>query len=243
MVYLPNEITSKILSTLPLNRHSRLVYIVEEEDVHRYKKSTKINLVCPHCMGCYAKPYVSGHLCFFSDKSGIHVYNPGTRDCVKLPDLPLVECGHPDIVLGLGLDRSGNEFKVVQLLLIGDNLKSEAYMHTLGSNLWRKVDDVPNVRCFSASYALVNGSLHWLTYSYRILSLDLTCEKIWAHSAPLSSLYLMPDLLLADLGGCLSICGSSSIVDTSELWIMKDYNDKESWTRLIIRTGDVMFGM
>ncbi|KAI3897046.1 hypothetical protein MKX03_015870 [Papaver bracteatum] len=106
--------------------------------------------------------------------------------------------------------------------------------------------------------ALVNGSLHWLgvpvnglgirTLSRVIVSFDLendTCTEVpvnqqlgelLLHDSKADSIVVSPfdDVLLSSLDGFLCILGgfkTRNYIMNIEIWVMKDYGDRQSWTK------------
>ncbi|PIA42329.1 hypothetical protein AQUCO_02000048v1 [Aquilegia coerulea] len=191
-----------------------------------------------------------------------YIHNPVTQECIMLPDSNSYQeyaytytynstfYFSPYVYnLGFGFDYSSNVFKVLQVLYACYGLRYsepvKAQVCTLGSNSWRILENFPRVTFFDSTPALINGSLHWLSYEH-ILSFDLGSENFGFVELPPITLSRgsrpSNTFRLVALDGCLSIADSSSNEDV-DLWIMKDYNVKESWIKLIIKRRYVEDGV
>ncbi|KAL5723032.1 hypothetical protein ACHQM5_006478 [Ranunculus cassubicifolius] len=243
-----------------LQSNSGKLFIAEEDQEFHFK-STRIGSPCPpNCSLFSPKPCNGGFLSFFSvdfeDNFCSYLYNPATGNYTKLPQFESsklvdasvkprrgVRTSSSILVPGVGVDYSTGETKVVQMFtpvkLSSRNDHTEAQIHSLGSNSWRKMENVPGLICFDGFSPVVNGSLHWLTNKKSILSFDLAMEKFGIVDLPPLSLFTMStapefsqwNFRMMDLGGCLSI-SDSSYADHTEIWIMKHYNVKESWIKI-----------
>ncbi|KAF5177619.1 F-box protein [Thalictrum thalictroides] len=236
----------------------RPIYMVEvKKEQHNYK-ATQIDFCGPHYNTKYANS-CNGLFCFsatpsYSDNDyHTYIHNPATRECVKLPssfsclESMDINLPHGDLFvnnLGIGYDFSSNAFKVLQILGVsygfGHPTSVKAQVYTLGTNSWRQLENFPHVSCFQSIPALINGSLHWPSYE-NILAFDLASENFGFVEYPQINLVpnapsVFPEInpRLVVLDGCLSIAVSSSGEDVG-LWIMKDYNVKESWIKLVIK--------
>lgn len=114
---------------------------------------------------------------------------------------------------------------------------SEAHVFTLGlgSNSWRKLEDVPRVALCATSSALVNGSVYWLGVD-SVLTFNLVSEKFGSIPNPPSTSSFDCRRIL-NLGGCLSVVYfPRGCVDCIELWVMMDCSATGSWTKFMIKT-------
>ncbi|PIA31871.1 hypothetical protein AQUCO_04700013v1 [Aquilegia coerulea] len=153
-------------------------------------------------------------------------------------------------MLGFGFDIINKVYKVVVLFLWANGrvLESETQVFTLGSSLWRTVNKAPKMRFVKGCSAYVNGSLHWLTRgepgdgsrSKIIVSFTLSSEEFGVIPSPefnylstIESFKADSLIQLVELRECLSIV-DSSFDHHIEIWVMKDYNVKESWTRFCV---------
>ncbi|KAK9091942.1 hypothetical protein Syun_026853 [Stephania yunnanensis] len=83
----------------------------------------------------------------------------------------------------------------------------------------------------------VNGSLHWLTQCHKfqqyqdIVRFDLATEQFKKVPGPSSKEFWRRSYSVVELRGCLCAVVHTNNSDTIEVWIMKDYNVKESWAK------------
>jgi F-box interacting protein len=187
----------------------------------------------------------NGLLCLSNKKEDVALWNPSTRKYRKLPVTTLEFA--PDgydfcqyTVSGFGYDETSDDYKVVRSvrLYLADNLSSGSEVYSLKNDSWRRLPDYPyNLRYLRAFAMLVSGALHWLVTSKAesnrtnlILAFDLGVEEY--------RLVPRPDFSDKDchmnvgvLGGCLTIY-CSNYINRLDVWVMKDYGVKESWTKL-----------
>ncbi|KAF5188114.1 F-box protein [Thalictrum thalictroides] len=240
------------------------IYIVElkqesQQQQHIFKAS-QIDFWGPGFKTIYANS-CHGLLCFYTQELNYtYIHNPATHEFFELPSSPLSPESNKDVnlgdtlpppyvhAIGFGYDHSSKAFKVLQIVYMIWDLSDlcfvkpvRAQVCTLGSNSWRKLENFPCVSCFGRKPALINGALHWLSDKH-ILSFDLASENFgsvqYPHSNFIPFFYFEFEseynFQLVALDACLSIAHLSSDEDF-ELWIMKDYNVKESWIKLIIK--------
>ncbi|PIA45890.1 hypothetical protein AQUCO_01600263v1 [Aquilegia coerulea] len=232
-------------------------YIVDKEQSQSAFKSTRIYVSGSDYNIIYANS-CNGLLCYsFPTNQGngysTFIQNPATQEVVNLPDSNStqestnIHFRHFMLYvhnLGFGFDSSSSLFKVLQVLHKSNGLPHsapvKAQVCTLGSNTWRRLRNFPRVSCYRSAPVLINGSLHWMTYEH-ILSFDLASENFEFLQLP--EIYLSgprrfrpeKNFRLVALDGCLSVADSSSDEDV-QLWIMKEYNVKESWIKLIVKS-------
>ncbi|PIA42957.1 hypothetical protein AQUCO_02000421v1 [Aquilegia coerulea] len=175
----------------------------------------------------------------------IYVCNPAIGEYVKIPEIS--KRTHYDIVSGFGYDEVAKEYKVIRMMFDSidyvsegnSSFKLEAEIYTLGSGVWRKMGDVSYPLRGRASSAFVNGALHWLTdefiglsVSERIISFDVSREEFHAIPPPPGFDYVSETFhfSLCDLRKSLCLLDYSSN-DQFEIWVMKKYGVKTSWTK------------
>ncbi|KAF5204042.1 F-box protein [Thalictrum thalictroides] len=179
----------------------------------------------------------------------MYICNPAICKCVKLLNCEFPKDRNAFVMHGFGFDTINGEFKVVVILLwVSDHaLQSKAQVYTLGSNSWRTVSNAPKMLFLQGCSAFVNGSLHWLTRddqvedgSMIIVSFNLSSEEFGVIPCPkfncitiMRSFTSESSTQLVELGGCLSVV-EASFGNHIEIWIMKEYNVKESWTRFSV---------
>ncbi|XP_058198396.1 F-box/kelch-repeat protein At3g06240-like isoform X1 [Rhododendron vialii] len=125
----------------------------------------------------------------------------------------------------------------------GDANITYVVVYSLKTDAWRRIQDshYHPLRCPSGVY--FNERLHWLCKrsggsegSLVIVAFDLSDEIFWKVQLP--TLFSYSKILyhhMAVLGGCLCVivCLPSFF---NEVWMMKEYGVRESWTKFTINT-------
>ncbi|KAL7185938.1 hypothetical protein ACSBR2_027819 [Camellia fascicularis] len=179
----------------------------------------------------------NGLLClsnsFYDDP--VYIYNPFTRVYKELPKSRQFD--DQELVFGFGFHPVNNEYKIVKITLFQNQRgRPEVQVYTLGSTNWRTTGKVSSRLEWQELEVLVNGRLHWLTpcrsqYSSRsIVSFDLADEQFRGVPRPECGGLNKFFYNLAVLGGCLSAVVRHRY-KRFEIWMMKEYNSKESWVK------------
>uniref|UniRef100_A0A3N7G0B5 F-box domain-containing protein n=1 Tax=Populus trichocarpa TaxID=3694 RepID=A0A3N7G0B5_POPTR len=157
---------------------------------------------------------------------------------------------YPDqeVVSGFGFNPKTKEYKVIRIVYYRNGHGgyprsrriiyplSEVQILTLGCPEWRSLGKVSYRLVRRASGALVNGRLHWISRpcrnkpARRLVSFDLTDEQFREVSKPDCGGLNRCNYHLVVLRGCLSAavyCNYGRL----EIWVMKEYNVKESWVK------------
>jgi len=188
----------------------------------------------------------NGILCIAGyQKTSVILWNPSIRKFKELPPHPFKKTrwfSRIKTIYGFGYDSCTDYYKVIVVShyeMRNDSGKCvdkiEVMIHTLGTDFWRSIQDFPfgGVPVEQSGH-FVSGKINWLASKHWlresscfIVSLDLGNESYRE--------ILQPDygevgednfLTLGVLRDCLSIISGHVI------WIMKEYGNKESWTKL-----------
>ncbi|XP_057430753.1 F-box/kelch-repeat protein At3g23880-like [Lotus japonicus] len=184
----------------------------------------------------------NGIVCVANRQGGFAVFwNPSTRRFKKSPPLQNPRIPGSYTVYGFGYDHFADSYKVVAVLCYksGDDglCKTQVKVHTLGTNCWRMIQDFPS--CAPVQSAIfVSGKLNWLanqSESRLIISQDMGKECYQQLLLPND--YGQYDggkkaLDLRELRDCLSVSVYSFDSGSCDIWLMKEYGSKESWTKL-----------
>ncbi|KAK9287762.1 hypothetical protein L1049_016202 [Liquidambar formosana] len=189
----------------------------------------------------------NGLICLVVDSDSIILWNPSTRDAKELPK-PYAITGGCQLNYGFGYDSCMGDYKVVRVArpaTSSDFASTMVEIFSLKTSSWRRIQDVdPRIVLFGPGSPL-NGVLHWFgereigqDLSSVIISFDLAAEKF-------QEVVQVPDpdvvtLSIRDfrvLGEYLSI-SCSDFEDYAEIWVMKEYGVKASWTRLVTLKSD-----
>ncbi|KAK1385917.1 F-box domain-containing protein [Heracleum sosnowskyi] len=149
-------------------------------------------------------------------------------------------------VFGFGFDPKTMVYKVIKIVhyagssseVLDVNRKPDVYVVTLGSEEWTYKGQTHYQLTGSSSEAIVNGKFHWLThYNFLeagkcqdIISFDLSTEIFQELPRPDFEGLMKHTCHLVTLKGVLSAVISYDD-GTHEIWKMKDYNVKDSWSR------------
>ncbi|KAK9285396.1 hypothetical protein L1049_024588 [Liquidambar formosana] len=234
---------SLLLKTFHMRPESRMLHLFDLQGANtghlddRLKLKAEVNIpnfrfaLLNSCNGllCLCEPdYSDNPIC---------VCNPILGEYITLPK---VKVGMRCCGAGFGFSHETNQYKVIRVLArmdaASDNKDYEAEIYTLGGGAWRSIGNALfSMWCRSSFNTLVNGALHWLyggcdnpdNIDY-IPSFHFGSEEFGAIPAPAEK--LMGYLHLGVLGGCLSICDGTNS-DHIDIWIMKNYGVKESWSK------------
>ncbi|KAK8995426.1 hypothetical protein V6N11_069859 [Hibiscus sabdariffa] len=190
----------------------------------------------------------NGLLCF-CNSSAIHICNPLTRDSVELPKLSSdpAELG----IVGFGFSPTTKEYKVLDIIYQRKGLRSDSHLapfqskvriFTHGDSQWRSLGMAPYQFIGRQSQVTVSGRLHWISQpgedlmKDRIISFDLTAEQFQA--VPLADHVTLNRRFfeLVALRGHLCVAASNASCGL-DIWVMKEYNVKESWVKEFIIGG------
>ncbi|XVF28010.1 hypothetical protein REPUB_Repub14bG0158900 [Reevesia pubescens] len=176
------------------------------------------------------------------------IWNPSTRKHQVLPSLG----SSNGYVYGFGHDPITDDYKVVKVMQLrgigGKALESEVKVCSLKRNRWRKIQDIPCAFSFPrANGVFAGGALHWvltqkvqLSEENVIVALDLGVENYREVPQPEYTDKGF-QLNVGFLGGCLSAMANYGDVRV-DLWVMKEYGVKESWTRLLSVAREQVIG-
>jgi len=162
------------------------------------------------------------------------LWNPSIRKFKVLPPLEKIQCKRiPFSIYSFGYDHFIDNYKII--VVSSRSTESEVCILTMGTDYWRRIKDFPYDGPLHESGIFVSGTVNWLAIdnsssnsSLRaIVSLDLENEsyKKLPHPDLKNELWT-----LGVLRDCLCIFASSDIF--IDIWVMKEYGNKESWTKL-----------
>ncbi|XP_058723822.1 F-box/kelch-repeat protein At3g23880-like [Vicia villosa] len=178
-----------------------------------------------------------GILCFALDQRFALLWNPSIRKFTKLPSLDNPKLKGSYTIYGFGYTHFSDSYKVVAVYCYESDgsYKTQVKVHTLGTNAWRKIQDFPSGVPFDDSGKFVGGTINWLAsrdsfFSCVIVSLDLEKESYQDLLQPDYGEVVVLTISLGVLRECLCILSHSDTF--SDVWLMKEYGNKDSWTKL-----------
>ncbi|GMI63768.1 CONSTITUTIVE EXPRESSER OF PR GENES 1, CONSTITUTIVE EXPRESSER OF PR GENES 30 [Hibiscus trionum] len=210
----------------------------------------------------------NGLLAVYHREGGIALWNPSTRKCRYLPPLDDDIISDHDAfpgyhydkntVLGFGYDETSNDFKVVQMQRSKTQNCYKVLLYSLKANSWKRIQDCPYE--FPTNYndgAYINNSLHWVGdeigefYGGKVIfALNLATEKYYDVPEGDTSFKMKKCggdcpyfgyMNAGVLGGRLCVSRDYStcpVEDHINVWVMKEYGVKESWTELFYLSRD-----
>ncbi|GAU28813.1 hypothetical protein TSUD_21500 [Trifolium subterraneum] len=193
-----------------------------------------------------------GILCFAIDHRLAILYNPCIKKVKKLPSIDLPQ-KKGSTLFAFGYDPFIDNYKVVALFWYKYDFnfgtyktQANVYSYTLGTNSWKRIKDFPFLPWFSGlgmskHGIFVSGTVNWLAYhqsnghainvsSQCIVSLHLGKESY--QEIPLPDFGNSKMLTLEVMRDCLCLSSLKSPKSYFDVWLMKEYGNKESWTKL-----------
>ncbi|XP_006356410.1 F-box/kelch-repeat protein At3g23880-like isoform X1 [Solanum tuberosum] len=181
----------------------------------------------------YISGSVNGLVCLADGFSGLVLWNPSIRKFKKVFGFVPTQMRECWSKCGFGYDEVHNDYKVVGIFSSMIKANFEAAIYSLKSDSWRTLEDFKPGVSYCGEAKFVNHKLHWITFRRRrmsITSIDLVDEK-WG-KLDLPSYNKGRDLKLGVLGSDLSVLCNNDERTHSDVWVMKEYGVKASWTKL-----------
>lgn len=144
-------------------------------------------------------------------------------------------------IYGFGYDHVNDIYKVVAVYCFeSDNgdYKTQVKVHTLGTNFWRRIHDLPFGVPFDESGKFVSGTVNWLASndsSYTssiIVSLDLekeTYQELLQPDYGAKAVNVVTKTLAVLRDRMCILAHSHTFFD---VWLMEEYGNRETWTKL-----------
>ncbi|XP_039690960.1 F-box/kelch-repeat protein At3g23880 [Medicago truncatula] len=179
-----------------------------------------------------------GMVCVRIDESLAFLCNPSIRKFKILPPLINPSQKYLQTSFTLVYDRFTSNYKIIALSVRDYQKNREINVHTLGTDYWKGIHDFPNHHLIQGPGIFLSDSLHWLPYDGRsgssgkvIVSLHLQKESYQEFSHPLYDIQSETYNTLGVLRDCLCIFSNSD--KFFDVWIMKEYGNGQSWTKLL----------
>jgi len=182
-----------------------------------------------------------GILCFALDECFALLWNPSIGKFAQLPSLDNPKREGSYTIYGFGYDHFNDSYKVVAVNCFesdsnGSTSKvynTEVKVYTLGTDYWRRIQDFPSGVPFDGLGTFVSGTINWLAAKDSIIvSLDLEMETYQELMQPDYGAVpvTVVSVTLGVLRDCLCILAHSDTF--SDVWLMKEYGNKDSWAKL-----------
>ncbi|KAM3249614.1 F-box/kelch-repeat protein like [Capsicum annuum] len=183
----------------------------------------------------------NGLICVLSDYKNLSLWNPSIR---KLKKLPSARTGYL-YMYGFGYDELNEDYKVVSLtqkVYDDDSRYNVGKIYSLNNNSWKRLDDFQIGELSNQTGKFVNGKLHWANTTKRfscysdwdIIFVDLADGRWGEMEKPC---YAEGNL---EFKPCLGVLGNDlsmfchHLRSHADVWVMKEYGVKESWTKMFI---------
>ncbi|XP_004486107.1 F-box/kelch-repeat protein At3g23880-like [Cicer arietinum] len=224
-----------VLTTYPLSSVFTEITATATQLDYPLNNRNRFDLIVGSCHGI---------LCFALDQRFALLWNPSISKFAKLPSLNNPSREGSYTIYAFGYAHFSDSYKVVAVSCYESDTngstsnrvyKTEVKVHTLGTNSWRRIQDFPSGVPFDESGKFVNGTVNWLAStdwisSWVIVSLDLEKESYQELLQPDYGGVAVVTLTLGVLRDCLCILSHSDTF--SDVWLMKEYGNKNSWTKL-----------
>lgn len=147
-------------------------------------------------------------------------------------------------ICGFGFSQITKQYKVIQgIYQRGQFYSARVEVYTLGTKKWRNIGDLPHSFVKPYYYndigPFLNGALHWLVQPHNnstfICQFDIENEQLKSFPSPpvqdFGPTIHKNSMHLGVSGGFLYLCENLSTSSSVEIWVMKDYGVKQSWTK------------
>ncbi|XP_071723090.1 F-box protein At3g07870-like [Rutidosis leptorrhynchoides] len=190
----------------------------------------------------------NGVLCLAKENGTIILWNPTIRKTLTIPKPNFSKFYANTTPLGFAFDSLSNDYKIVRILFSENSQSPQVGVFKLSGNCWKLLSDTaPSSIPFGPPLPLLNGAIHWLSGSsftsmYKfgddraIVGFDVNAEIFHEIKLPES---LKPEgkkiQLAAYKQTSIAVCSSELRVNGEaglELWIMKQYGNVDSWTKI-----------
>ncbi|PNX80590.1 F-box/kelch-repeat protein [Trifolium pratense] len=180
---------------------------------------------------------LDGIFCFAIDELSALLFNPSIRKFKLLPPLENPQQNHyVHTKYTLLYHRFTNNYKIVAVSS-RRNRPIDVHSHAFGTNYWTRIQNIPFKCRFHGMGISVGDTVNWLVYDvgnrlWVILSLDLEDDSYQKFLHPFSNEpYNFNKVVVSqELKGCF--CIVSQRPNFSDVWIMKEHGNEQSWTKL-----------
>ncbi|KAG8366518.1 hypothetical protein BUALT_Bualt17G0088500 [Buddleja alternifolia] len=183
----------------------------------------------------------NGLICIAINEKQLFLWNPATRVSTKLPTVNVkLNPGFYNLY-GFGYDECADDYKVLGIFVeygIGREFKSIVKMYSLKSNSWKRIGNFQGGVPLDDSGQFASGKLHFSMTSgfshdsrWDIASIDLNTEVYGIVEQPNYGEGHF-DFTLGVLGGCVCVISNYGNI-CADLWVLKEYGVKESWTKMV----------
>ncbi|PIA30071.1 hypothetical protein AQUCO_05700049v1 [Aquilegia coerulea] len=167
-------------------------------------------------------------------KSTLCVWNPSTR---KYATIPQHSPWDDSSSYGFYYSFISNDYKLLKITYQNDQ-SSLLMVYSFGENTWTNMGDISYSYFETDVGKLFNGAIYWIAYDSNdtkftkiLVAFDLAHETFLEVPMPENYYNLgASSVEIIELAGCLSLVCNNRLV--CEVWLMKNYGRKVSWTKL-----------
>lgn len=179
----------------------------------------------------------------------MYIWNPSTRFFKKLPDPVVPSTSYSLLFYGFAYLSSTDDYKLlIAIRILGDQEEEEenqtqAYVFSSKANSWKRIESPDPLYCNIQNKGILsNGVLHWVGQGLdvEIVAFDVAAEEF--RTMPLPDDHGSYFRELGVFGGCLCAFDDENASPTGfiDLWVMKEYDVGDSWTKLFtLRVSDL----
>ncbi|XP_050230692.1 F-box protein CPR1-like [Mercurialis annua] len=195
----------------------------------------------PHNNTCQVFGSCNGLIALYHPQEGMFLWNPSTQKHQKLRYLwgkNFTNRSCDDYLLdGFGYDPVSDDYKLIRIRTIDRKWRkgSRGMVYSIKHNSCRRIEDFP-YKCNGRRDCgtLVGSCLHWIVsepgYSSDQLIFVLNLEDERYRALPIPGGLKKSWCKLGEVGGCLTLSASWPYV---EIWVMKEYGNRDSWIRIL----------
>ncbi|XP_058213027.1 F-box protein CPR1-like isoform X4 [Rhododendron vialii] len=164
---------------------------------------------------------------------GLCLWNPSVRMYQKF-SRPKGTCAFRKYALGY--DSINDDFKVVAAVCLINHALTNVHVFSSKLSSWKSIGDFGYSSYLQGPGSVLNGAPHWFLcgntdmYS-NIVCFDVMEEKLKEVPKPICEVNNF--VSLGALGGWLCVV-DNRLESHSDVWVMKEYGVKESWTKLFV---------
>lgn len=165
-------------------------HILSLININFHNNAVELNLPFPTSTnqeGFFVVGSCNGLLCIGNDSSGLHLWNPASRQLKDIQKCTIeVEDFGDHISLGFGFDHASNDYKVVRIItnLLRFPAVSRVEVYSLNENSWKEIEVELEFKMIQPlCAAIVKGLPYWLAEDisvpkrFILVSFDVQSEK------------------------------------------------------------------
>ncbi|XP_027118914.1 F-box/kelch-repeat protein At3g23880 [Coffea arabica] len=214
--------------------------------------SDAVEIVCPQLecrdlsvllVGC-----CNGMICICTNREGFVLWNPSTRKSKTLPNFSFEKTSEHKFYAscGFGYDETNDDYKVVAVTCYcaedWEPFASEVKVYSTKADTWRRIGDFPGGYPMDGSRycgTFAAGKVHWVlnrAFCPYVVFLDLATETYGSLDLAGDAIKSNHDSFVTDIqtvGGSLYFFCRNYVHGLVDLWVLKEYEVIESWTKVV----------